>query len=227
MVVRPNPVLFELPEPEAEDCKENQSPRQSLLYRSVFAVLTLDSILVYDTHHSRPLSIIRGLHYAGLTDCCWSKDGLNLMVCSTDGYLSIINFSNGELGKVYQPPMTEETTQEEEQQEQVHTIDIVRPEDLPPIPPCEPGPTAVLQAPPAKRAKTRITPTLVVVSKSPTTSTTPPPKEGEEEKETDQNSVKRSSCAEAESVGAAVTKLSLCGEQPKKKKRVQPILLSS
>ena len=92
MVVRPNPVLFQLP--------PNAKP-SSLPYRSVFAVLTSDTVLLYDTHHSHPLAMARGLHYAGLTDAAWSEDGKTLFVTSSDGYVSILSFGNGELGDVY------------------------------------------------------------------------------------------------------------------------------
>lgn len=220
MVVRPNPVLFQLPESDTEASKENQSPRATLPYRSVFAVLTLDSILIYDTHHSRPLSILRGLHYAGLTDCCWSRDGMNLVVCSTDGYISIVNFAEGELGTIYKQPMAVDAPKEETPKP---TPIVVKPaEQLPVIPPCEPGQSAVLEAPPAKKAKkTRVTPTLISTSPG----TLAPPSAESASKEN--ASAKRASCTETESVGEGVTKLSLNGEKPKKKKRIQPLLISS
>lgn len=46
----------------------------------------------------------RGLHYAGLTDAAWSNDGKTLFVTSSDGYISILSFGNGELGDVYEAP---------------------------------------------------------------------------------------------------------------------------
>ena len=96
MVVRPNPVLFQLP--------SNATPSSGLPYRSVFAVLTLDTVLIYDTHHNNPIAMARGLHYAGLTDAAWSSDGKTLFVTSSDGYVSILSFGNGELGAVYDAP---------------------------------------------------------------------------------------------------------------------------
>ena len=97
VVVRPNPVLFQLP--------SNATPSSSgLPYRSVFAVLTLDTVLIYDTHHNNPIAMARGLHYAGLTDAAWSSDGKTLFVTSSDGYVSILSFGNGELGAVYDAP---------------------------------------------------------------------------------------------------------------------------
>ena len=74
-------------------------------YRSLFTFFTLYSVLIYDTYHSNPLSIVKGLHFSGLTDCCaWTPDGLNLVVSSIDGYLSKISFQEGELGTKYSHP---------------------------------------------------------------------------------------------------------------------------
>eukprot|EP00584_Thalassiosira_punctigera_P000770 CAMPEP_0172531222 /NCGR_PEP_ID=MMETSP1067-20121228/4711_1 /TAXON_ID=265564 ORGANISM="Thalassiosira punctigera, Strain Tpunct2005C2" /NCGR_SAMPLE_ID=MMETSP1067 /ASSEMBLY_ACC=CAM_ASM_000444 /LENGTH=727 /DNA_ID=CAMNT_0013315579 /DNA_START=123 /DNA_END=2306 /DNA_ORIENTATION=+ len=97
VVVRPNPIMFQLP-------PNGKSKPTPLPYRSVFAVLTADTVLIYDTHHDRPLAMARGLHYAGLTDAAWSADGRTLFVTSSDGYVSILSFGVGELGEVYLSP---------------------------------------------------------------------------------------------------------------------------
>jgi hypothetical protein len=80
--------------------------KSNLHYRSIFAVLTLDSVLIYDTYHITPLAMARGLHYASLTDCAWTSDGRTLIISSRDGYLTFITFNKGELGEVYTPPPT-------------------------------------------------------------------------------------------------------------------------
>jgi len=213
LAVRSNPVLFTLPT-GSEEAKENQSPKaEGLPYRSIFCVLTWDSVLIYDTHHTKPLSVIRGLHYANLVDAAWTADGMNLLVCSTDGYISIISFSEGELGQVYTPPSAnlapkEEIMTSETVIESAPTLAMTEPSKA--LPPCEPGQASV-EAPPAKRAKkVRITPTLVAaVQPSP--------------------SAKRPADGDATKVGEAVDKLSLdtTDEKPKKKKRIQPVLLTS
>lgn len=69
-----------------------------LCARCVFAVLTLNEVLVYDTHQGNPLCIAQRLHYAALTDAAWSCDGRTLAVASRDGYVSVIHFSEAELG---------------------------------------------------------------------------------------------------------------------------------
>lgn len=209
VAVRPSPVLYKLPGSVPMEVNENaseegapdatKSPR-GVPYRSIFAVLTQDSVLIYDTHHERPLCIARGLHYAGLTDCTWSVDGRQLIVSSTDGYLSILSFDENEFGQVYTPPKVEAP--------KLETLKATAPKpsasSAPRIPPCEPGQTASIEARPAKRAKTRITPTLV------------------------------SAPAEAEEKGTATTEHpknkaedTVAEEQPKKKKRIQPTLVSA
>eukprot|EP00339_Tiarina_fusa_P026295 CAMPEP_0117012620 /NCGR_PEP_ID=MMETSP0472-20121206/10579_1 /TAXON_ID=693140 ORGANISM="Tiarina fusus, Strain LIS" /NCGR_SAMPLE_ID=MMETSP0472 /ASSEMBLY_ACC=CAM_ASM_000603 /LENGTH=579 /DNA_ID=CAMNT_0004715729 /DNA_START=193 /DNA_END=1935 /DNA_ORIENTATION=+ len=213
VVVRSNPLLFELPESEAVSCKENSNPTGgSLPHRSIFAVLTLDSVLIYDTHHLEPLSVLSGLHYAGLTDCCWSRDGRNLIVSSSDGYMSIVNFAPGELGKVLEQPNLPETSSPAPPKVQERLVSLKIEVT---IPPCEPGQAAVLEGPPAKRAKkTRIAPTLIA---------TPSPQQQTQET--------TNLSKETERVGDAVTRLSLGGDgdkpPPKKKKRVQPLLVSN
>ncbi len=275
VVVRPNPVLFELPPSTLAELKENQCPLNrkitvdrngpmqtpfpattpsSLPYRSVFAVLTLDSILIYDTHHTAPLSVLQGLHYSGLTDCCWSSDGLNLMVCSSDGYISIVNFADGELGKAYSSPALKAGMASSAAAYQLSggkqaegIVEEPVPTEVPPLPLCEDDVSdAVLIAPAAKKAKkTRITPTLVssgqysssksemngIVSTSTSAMT--------------KTSTSKRALSETDIVGEAVTKLSLEtnnsrienngvktdtsleGKPKKKKKRVQPLLVSA
>jgi len=103
-----------------------------------------------------------------------------------------------------------------------------------PLPPCRPGPT-VLESRPTK--KIRITPTLIsnnndsatttkTTAQSPTATTTIASKKSP-------NNAKRRA-PETEEVGDAVNKLSLdnhnrlqSGEKPKKKKRIQPMLIST
>lgn len=107
VVIRPNPILFKLPSSSTNNALPKKAKSAlALPYRSIFAVLTNDSVVIYDTHHDRPLALARGLHYAGLTDAAWSSDGRTLFVTSSDGYISILSFVSGELGEVYVAPTT-------------------------------------------------------------------------------------------------------------------------
>jgi hypothetical protein len=67
-------------------------------HRCVFAVLTLNEVLVYDTHQSLPLVVAKRLHFASLTDAAWSADGKVLAVSSSDGYVSVLAFTEAEIG---------------------------------------------------------------------------------------------------------------------------------
>ena len=57
----------------------------------IVAVMTMDSIYLFDTEHSDPIWSVKGLHYGTLTDVSWSCDGLRLIVTSTDGFCSLID----------------------------------------------------------------------------------------------------------------------------------------
>ncbi|KAF9420884.1 hypothetical protein BGZ94_009003 [Podila epigama] len=88
----------------ASSAKQNVPSVFGLDYRSVYAVATQDSVLIYDTQQTAALALVSHLHYATFTDMTWSSDGCNLILTSSDGFCSIISFEEGELGTVYTPP---------------------------------------------------------------------------------------------------------------------------
>ncbi|KAH7861707.1 hypothetical protein Vadar_029668 [Vaccinium darrowii] len=69
-----------------------------LPYRLVFAVATLNSLYVYDTESIQPIAVLAGLHYAAITDIAWSSTGNYLALSSQDGYCTLVEFENNELG---------------------------------------------------------------------------------------------------------------------------------
>ncbi|KAG9243284.1 WD40-repeat-containing domain protein [Calycina marina] len=73
----------------------------SLPYRMIYAVATEDSVLLYDTQQQTPLCIVSNLHCATFTDLSWARDGLTLLMTSSDGFCSTLTFAEGELGKIY------------------------------------------------------------------------------------------------------------------------------
>ncbi|KAJ3272169.1 Chromatin assembly factor 1 subunit B [Terramyces sp. JEL0728] len=68
-------------------------------YRYIYALATHDSVVVYDTEDMAPIAYFSKFHYASLTDISWSHDGQNLIISSIDGFCSMIEFADGELGK--------------------------------------------------------------------------------------------------------------------------------
>ncbi|CAK8578974.1 unnamed protein product [Lathyrus sativus] len=72
-----------------------------LPYRIVFAVATLNSLYIYDTESTSPIAIFAGLHYAPVTDITWSSDAHYLAFSSQDGFCSLVEFEDGELGSPY------------------------------------------------------------------------------------------------------------------------------
>lgn len=140
------------------DCaKENDNTNQKNVpeYRSIFAVLTWDEVVLYDTYHDTPISIVKGIHYSSLVDATWSADGRTLAVCSTDGYITWIRFEEDELGEVHHPPKKIEAPVPPPKK--TDPGQKAPSAAAPPLPPCEPG-QAGLSQPPAKKLKT--TPTV-------------------------------------------------------------------
>ncbi|KAK7247566.1 hypothetical protein RIF29_42451 [Crotalaria pallida] len=69
-----------------------------LPYRIIFAVATLNSLYIYDTESTPPIVVLAGLHYAAITDISWSSDARYLALTSQDGFCSLVEFENDELG---------------------------------------------------------------------------------------------------------------------------------
>lgn len=86
---------------------EKYSTMFCLPYRMVFAVATEDSIQLYDTQQLQPFGFITNIHYHQLSDVTWSTDGSILVASSTDGYCTIVTFTNGELGQPYRDTVPE------------------------------------------------------------------------------------------------------------------------
>ena len=76
------------------------APLRPLNYRHIFAVASLDSVTIYSTQksHTKPIAFLSNLHYAPLTDISWSKDGRTLLLSSTDGFCTLVEFEGDELG---------------------------------------------------------------------------------------------------------------------------------
>ncbi|KAK6150727.1 hypothetical protein DH2020_015659 [Rehmannia glutinosa] len=76
----------------------NTSSFFKLPYRYIFAVATLNSLYIYDTESIQPIVIVAGVHYAAITDIAWSPAGNYLALSSQDGYCTLLEFENQELG---------------------------------------------------------------------------------------------------------------------------------
>lgn len=109
-----NMPISETSSDSGKSINNNDKPIFKLKYRMVYAVITQDSVIVYDTEQRQPLCIVSNLNYSSFTDITWSPDGNNLIATSTDGFCSVIMFEPGELGERYtdpvQPPLTSTNT---------------------------------------------------------------------------------------------------------------------
>ncbi|KAG6811776.1 hypothetical protein H0H92_005906 [Tricholoma furcatifolium] len=86
----PSPTLGHAP------TRANTTPTTSsvitLPYRMLFAVVTMDTVAIYDTQQAGPVCLLTKLHYDEFSDLTWSPDGQCLIVSSRDGYCTLITF---------------------------------------------------------------------------------------------------------------------------------------
>jgi len=99
-----SPVFYELreqKEPQLFPLKSVMCEGKSseISYRQLLAVLTKKTVYIYDTHNKHPVAIIKNMHLSTLTDASFSADGMSLLVASHDGYASVIQFEEKEIGK--------------------------------------------------------------------------------------------------------------------------------
>ncbi|XP_063727154.1 uncharacterized protein LOC134854728 [Symsagittifera roscoffensis] len=79
---------------------ENVRPNLfNLSYRLVFAVITENSVLFYDTERFEVFAKVENIHYASLNSGSWCKDGTMFVATSSDGYATICTFEESELGE--------------------------------------------------------------------------------------------------------------------------------
>ncbi|XP_024524120.1 chromatin assembly factor 1 subunit FAS2-like isoform X2 [Selaginella moellendorffii] len=71
----------------------------NLPHRLVFAIATLNSVAIYNTQMLNPTAFLGGIHYRAITDLAWSHDAKFLVVSSQDGYCTVVEFEEGELGR--------------------------------------------------------------------------------------------------------------------------------
>ncbi|XP_010520378.1 PREDICTED: chromatin assembly factor 1 subunit FAS2 isoform X2 [Tarenaya hassleriana] len=117
VAVRFCPVAFKL--------RGSNSGFFKLPYRLVFAIGSLNSVYIYDTESVAPIAVLAGLHYAAITDMSWSPNASYLSLSSQDGYCTIVEFEENELGE---PFSSSEGKKPEECEERRSVIE--KPDDL-------------------------------------------------------------------------------------------------
>lgn len=100
VAARFSPILYQLREsaPPGAASEATPAPAVPLPYRMVFAVASLDAVVVYDTQAWHAVAAARRLHLAAITDLAWTPDGRHVLVASRDGFCSVLSFAPGELG---------------------------------------------------------------------------------------------------------------------------------
>jgi chromatin assembly factor 1 subunit B len=134
---------------------------RGLPYRVLWAVATLDSVVVYDSSMRQPLVVASNVHYAALTDVAWLPDGNGIVASSMDGYCMVLRFRPSVLGtplpadKLPAAMQPKEKPVENKPAAAPIQLLAVRKKEKPPPPAAPsagraaPQPTAVVQPPPA------------------------------------------------------------------------------
>ena len=64
----------------------------------LFAVATIDSIIVYTTQSIMPIAVVKNLHYDSINDLTWVGHKI-LVVASSDGFCSFLKIENNVIGE--------------------------------------------------------------------------------------------------------------------------------
>lgn len=94
VALRCSPVLYE----HRADADAPATWMGGLPYRVLWAAVTLDSLIVYDSSQQAPLLVASNAHFAPLTDVAWLPGGNALIASSDDGYCTLLRFRPGALG---------------------------------------------------------------------------------------------------------------------------------
>ncbi|MFH4981439.1 hypothetical protein AB6A40_008148 [Gnathostoma spinigerum] len=87
------PLMFSL----CPNVKENAL---GVPYRILWAIMTKDSVTVYDSQSFYPFAYVDNIHYNNLSDIAWSPDGSILLISSLEGYCSFLRFDLSSVGEV-------------------------------------------------------------------------------------------------------------------------------
>ena len=74
------------------NCTQERPALLDLPYRVVFAIGTVEQVLIYTSECVYPLAVVGNTHYATINDFAWDFGARKLLVASSDGYISVISF---------------------------------------------------------------------------------------------------------------------------------------
>lgn len=97
--VRFNPNIFKY---QTLNKKKDENKESKLKRQCVVALGSRDkSISIWATAGSRPLMVISDIFDNSVLDFSWSKNGYQLMACSSDGTVVYLEFTESDLGPIY------------------------------------------------------------------------------------------------------------------------------
>lgn len=96
IAIKCNPRLFELIDDPHDS--SNSFLSFSLPYRIIYAVVSQDTLVIFDSQSNKALFGASSMHFGTITDLAWSSDGLTLILSATDGFCTLVQFDSIELG---------------------------------------------------------------------------------------------------------------------------------
>uniref|UniRef100_A0AC34RL50 Uncharacterized protein n=1 Tax=Panagrolaimus sp. JU765 TaxID=591449 RepID=A0AC34RL50_9BILA len=91
ILVRCCPVVYELK-------GDKETNFLKLPYRVIFAVMTNESVTLYDSQHQSPFMYLNNLHYDNLTSLSWTPDGKAMAISSLEGYNTFTSIQCSKIG---------------------------------------------------------------------------------------------------------------------------------
>ena len=88
------PYLFKLRERQDDD----PPAMLALPYRMMFAIATIDNILLYHTQSIMPIAILKSIHYDSINDMSWMGTS-TLLTASSDGFCSFVQLESRLVGE--------------------------------------------------------------------------------------------------------------------------------
>lgn len=112
--IRFSPYLYKLRERQDDD----PPALLALPYRIVFAIATIDNILLYHTQSIMPIAILKSIHYDSINDMSWMGTSM-LLTASSDGFCSFIQLESQLVGQQLE---TDEQAMPEDLREHYDTL---------------------------------------------------------------------------------------------------------
>lgn len=82
--------------------EEDQFSMLDIPFVVVFAISTMDNVMIYSTASLAPIAVVGNIHFALINDLVFFSTQ-SLIICSSDGMCSFVFFEDNEFGQLLTP----------------------------------------------------------------------------------------------------------------------------